>query len=91
MLTPQNSKSKVQPEFMEFLRSLGWPVDISKHAGWTGNLTTSWKMSFNSSNKGSREGKGNNLTQDIGNILTPGEVKFELGMDVRPEVLITTL
>ncbi|XP_072031958.1 ral GTPase-activating protein subunit beta-like isoform X2 [Amphiura filiformis] len=56
ILNNVNSKSNVQPEFLEFLRSLGWPVDISKHAGWTGNLTTSWKMSFNAtSSRGSRE------------------------------------
>ena len=56
----QNSKLNVQPEFMEFLRSLGWPVDISKHAGWTGNLTTSWKMGYNASARGSREGTQTN-------------------------------
>ena len=30
--------------FLEFLRSLGWPVDVKKHAGWTGNTLTSWKI-----------------------------------------------
>jgi hypothetical protein len=28
---------------LEFLLSLGWPVNISQHAGWTGNVHTSWK------------------------------------------------
>ncbi|KAH9502610.1 hypothetical protein Btru_073906 [Bulinus truncatus] len=36
--------SNVQPQFVEFLHSLGWPVDVRKHAGWTGHVTTSWKI-----------------------------------------------
>ncbi|ELT94828.1 hypothetical protein CAPTEDRAFT_133737 [Capitella teleta] len=34
----------VDPLYMEFLRSLGWPVDVRKHAGWTGHTSTSWKI-----------------------------------------------
>ncbi|XP_077869075.1 ral GTPase-activating protein subunit beta-like [Saccoglossus kowalevskii] len=37
------SVDNVQPEFMEFLKSVGWPVEISKHCGWTGHISTSWK------------------------------------------------
>ncbi|XP_064603525.1 ral GTPase-activating protein subunit beta-like isoform X2 [Liolophura sinensis] len=36
-------KSHVQPQFLEFVHSLGWPVDVKKHAGWTGHVSTSWK------------------------------------------------
>ncbi|XP_036357187.1 ral GTPase-activating protein subunit beta isoform X7 [Octopus sinensis] len=39
-----NSVDSVQPQFLEFLQSLGWPVFVRKHAGWTGNLSTSWKV-----------------------------------------------
>eukprot|EP00106_Octopus_bimaculoides_P007286 XP_014774728.1 PREDICTED: ral GTPase-activating protein subunit beta-like [Octopus bimaculoides] len=39
-----NSVDSVQPQFLEFLQSLGWPVFVQKHAGWTGNLSTSWKL-----------------------------------------------
>ncbi|XP_078313092.1 ral GTPase-activating protein subunit beta-like isoform X3 [Crassostrea virginica] len=35
----------VQAQFLEFLHSLGWPVDVQKHAGWTGHISTSWKIS----------------------------------------------
>lgn len=28
---------------MEFLNSLGWPVSVASHAGWTGHVSTSWK------------------------------------------------
>ena len=40
----QSLKSNVQPQFLEFLHSLGWPVDVKKHAGWTGHISTSWKI-----------------------------------------------
>lgn len=38
------SNTNVQPQFLEFLRSLGWPVFVRKHAGWTGHVSTSWKV-----------------------------------------------
>ncbi|CAC5411862.1 Ral GTPase-activating protein subunit beta [Mytilus coruscus] len=38
------SRSNVQSQFIEFLHSLGWPVDVRKHAGWTGHISTSWKV-----------------------------------------------
>ncbi|EZA51427.1 Ral GTPase-activating protein subunit beta [Ooceraea biroi] len=34
----------VSPNFLEFLSSLGWPVSISTHAGWTGHVSTSWRV-----------------------------------------------
>ena len=34
----------VHPVFLELLRALGWPVDVKKHAGWTGSVSTSWKI-----------------------------------------------
>ncbi|OQR75130.1 ral GTPase-activating protein subunit beta-like [Tropilaelaps mercedesae] len=42
-----NSRSAnlVHPLYLEFLRSLGWPVDVAMHIGWTGNVETSWKVS----------------------------------------------
>lgn len=36
--------NNIHPHFREFLRSLGWPVDVAKHAGWTGHVSTSWKI-----------------------------------------------
>jgi len=40
----QTSREHVQPHFLEFVRSLGWPVDVQQHAGWTGSVATSWKV-----------------------------------------------
>ncbi|XP_076463976.1 ral GTPase-activating protein subunit beta-like isoform X2 [Babylonia areolata] len=45
ILSNVTSYSNVQPQFLEFLHSLGWPVDVRKHAGWTGHVSTSWKIS----------------------------------------------
>ena len=41
----QGFQRGVQAQFLEFLHSLGWPVDVQKHAGWTGHISTSWKIS----------------------------------------------
>nr|CAI5853854.1 unnamed protein product [Callosobruchus analis] len=35
----------ISPYFWEFIHSLGWPVDVSKHPGWTGHISTSWRVS----------------------------------------------
>ncbi|XP_076297619.1 ral GTPase-activating protein subunit beta isoform X5 [Lasioglossum baleicum] len=37
-------ETNVSPNFLEFLNSLGWPVSVSAHAGWTGHVSTSWRM-----------------------------------------------
>lgn len=39
----QLHESSVSPHFLEFLSSLGWPVSVSCHAGWTGHVSTSWR------------------------------------------------
>ncbi|XP_061487702.1 ral GTPase-activating protein subunit beta isoform X2 [Rhineura floridana] len=38
------SSRSVQPHFLEFLLSLGWSVDVGKHPGWTGHVSTSWSI-----------------------------------------------
>ncbi|XP_062315849.1 ral GTPase-activating protein subunit beta isoform X3 [Osmerus eperlanus] len=41
------SSSSVQPHFLEFLLSLGWPVEVGQHPGWTGSVYTSWSINNN--------------------------------------------
>lgn len=43
ILSNVNSKNLVHNQFLEFLHSLGWPVTIGHHPGWTGNMMTSWR------------------------------------------------
>ncbi|XP_051986112.1 ral GTPase-activating protein subunit beta-like isoform X6 [Xyrauchen texanus] len=38
------SSSNVQPHFLELLLSLGWPVEVGQHPGWTGSVFTSWTI-----------------------------------------------
>uniref|UniRef100_A0A8C6LAB0 Ral GTPase-activating protein subunit beta n=1 Tax=Nothobranchius furzeri TaxID=105023 RepID=A0A8C6LAB0_NOTFU len=45
------SSATVQPHFLEFLLSLGWPVDVGRHPGWTGHLDTSWSLNSCFDNK----------------------------------------
>ncbi|XP_050404785.1 ral GTPase-activating protein subunit beta isoform X2 [Patella vulgata] len=44
ILSNVTTSSRVQSQFLEFLHSLGWPVDVRRHAGWTGHISTSWKI-----------------------------------------------
>lgn len=38
------SSASVQPHFLELLLSLGWPVEVGQHPGWTGSVYTSWTI-----------------------------------------------
>ncbi|KAI4894193.1 hypothetical protein NFI96_011735 [Prochilodus magdalenae] len=38
------SSVNVQPQFRELLLSLGWPVEVGQHPGWTGSVYTSWTI-----------------------------------------------
>lgn len=38
------SSSNVQRNFLELLMSLGWPVEVDQHPGWTGSVYTSWTI-----------------------------------------------
>jgi hypothetical protein len=40
----QRSESTVSPHFLEFLQSLGWSVNVFQHPGWTGHISTSWRV-----------------------------------------------
>lgn len=43
ILANVRSKRHVDVGFLEFLGSLGWPVCVDRHSGWTGVAKTSWK------------------------------------------------
>ena len=38
------SSANVQRHFLELLMSLGWPVEVGQHPGWTGSIYTSWTI-----------------------------------------------
>ena len=39
-----SSSSDLSPLYLEVLGSLGWPVSVSAHPGWTGDPSTSWRL-----------------------------------------------
>lgn len=41
--TSEENVNSLDKHFWSILLSLGWPVDVDEHAGWTGCLGTSWK------------------------------------------------
>ncbi|KAL1509023.1 hypothetical protein ABEB36_003829 [Hypothenemus hampei] len=43
-----SSPNLISPYFFEFIHTLGWPVEVRKHPGWTGHLSTSWKTTIDS-------------------------------------------
>ncbi|XP_031423891.1 ral GTPase-activating protein subunit beta isoform X6 [Clupea harengus] len=42
------SSANVQRHFLELLMSLGWPVEVGQHPGWTGSIYTSWTINTTS-------------------------------------------
>lgn len=54
------SSRNVQPHFLEFLLSLGWSVDVGRHPGWTGHVSTSWSINSCDDGEGSEQGKTHN-------------------------------
>jgi hypothetical protein len=54
------SSRNVQPHFLEFLLSLGWSVDVGRHPGWTGHVSTSWSINSCDDSEGSEQGKTQN-------------------------------
>ncbi|KAI1890432.1 hypothetical protein AGOR_G00153650 [Albula goreensis] len=46
------SSANVQHTFLEFLLSLGWPVDVGQHPGWTGSIYTSWSINVCNGSEG---------------------------------------
>lgn len=40
----EENVSTIDPHFWQMLNSLGWNTKVKEHAGWTGQLETSWKI-----------------------------------------------
>ncbi|KAM9121056.1 ral GTPase-activating protein subunit beta isoform 4-T4 [Pangshura tecta] len=55
ILKNAESSRNVQPHFLEFLLSLGWAVDVGKHPGWTGHVSTSWSINSCNDEEGSEQ------------------------------------
>uniref|UniRef100_A0A8D3EFM9 Ral GTPase-activating protein subunit beta n=1 Tax=Scophthalmus maximus TaxID=52904 RepID=A0A8D3EFM9_SCOMX len=80
------SSSSVQPHFLEFLLSLGWPVDVGRHPGWTGHLDTSWSLNSCSDNNDIQQTEEAATPEDTGGSGFNGEKKVLYYADALTEI-----
>lgn len=79
------SSSNVQPHFLEFLLSLGWPVNVGKHPGWTGHVSTSWSIN-SCDDEVVQEQDEKVLPEDTGGSIFNGESKVLYYADALTEI-----
>lgn len=48
-------ENAVDGNFWNILMSLGWPVSVAEHAGWTGFLTNSWRIKVATKSNGASQ------------------------------------
>uniref|UniRef100_A0A182Q2H7 Ral GTPase-activating protein subunit alpha/beta N-terminal domain-containing protein n=1 Tax=Anopheles farauti TaxID=69004 RepID=A0A182Q2H7_9DIPT len=58
-MEPENLPS-VDAHFWRMLYTIGWPVTVQEHAGWTGFIASSWKIPRESNNKPQQPGEPKN-------------------------------
>ena len=66
--------------YIEMLSSLGWPVGVAAHPGWTGDIRTSWKVS--------QSEQGDQEHQDTGPAKFNGDQSLLYWADVTGELAI---
>ncbi|XP_012808230.2 ral GTPase-activating protein subunit beta isoform X1 [Xenopus tropicalis] len=79
------SSKNVQPHFLEFLLSLGWPVDVGKHPGWTGHVSTSWSINCSGENEQHEQEEAPSV-DDTGGSIFNGEKKVLYYADALTEI-----
>nr|XP_040050152.1 ral GTPase-activating protein subunit beta-like isoform X4 [Gasterosteus aculeatus aculeatus] len=80
------SSSSVQPHFLEFVLSLGWPVDVGRHPGWTGHLDTSWSLNSYSDSNEINQTEDPATPEDTGGSMFNGEKKVLYYADALTEI-----
>ncbi|XP_053309404.1 ral GTPase-activating protein subunit beta isoform X1 [Spea bombifrons] len=85
ILKNMDSSSNVQPHFLEFLLSLGWPVDVGKHPGWTGHVSTSWSINCTGENE-QQDQEETGFSEDSGGSVFNGEKKVLYYADALTEI-----
>ncbi|XP_043351486.1 ral GTPase-activating protein subunit beta isoform X9 [Dermochelys coriacea] len=79
------SSRNVQPHFLEFLLSLGWAVDVGKHPGWTGHVSTSWSINSCSDEEGPEQDEIVS-SEDTGASIFNGQKKILYYADALTEI-----
>ncbi|XP_028849927.1 ral GTPase-activating protein subunit beta-like isoform X3 [Denticeps clupeoides] len=79
------SSASVHRHFLEFVMSLGWPVETGRHPGWTGHVETSW--SINACGEGESQSQEEAGTpEDTGGAVFNGEKKVLYYADALTEI-----
>ncbi|XP_061400512.1 ral GTPase-activating protein subunit beta [Musca vetustissima] len=81
-MSEENVRS-LDPHFGNMLMTLGWPVDINEHSGWSGLVSTSW---FLKSNSNKTEDKSQNRSAGPMDFKFNGESKVLYWADVSSEI-----
>ncbi|XP_036039085.1 ral GTPase-activating protein subunit beta isoform X8 [Onychomys torridus] len=79
------SSRNVQPHFLEFLLSLGWSVDVGRHPGWTGHVSTSWSINSCDDGEGSEQDEVTS-SEDAGASIFNGQKKVLYYADALTEI-----
>ncbi|KAF4788672.1 hypothetical protein TURU_158545 [Turdus rufiventris] len=85
ILKNMESSRIVQPHFLEFLLSLGWSVDVGKHPGWTGHVSTSWSINSCSDEEGPEQ-DDLIISEDVGASVFNGQKKVLYYADALTEI-----
>ncbi|KAM6378148.1 ral GTPase-activating protein subunit beta isoform 2-T2 [Pluvialis apricaria] len=85
ILKNMESSRIVQPHFLEFLLSLGWSVDVGKHPGWTGHVSTSWSINSCSDDEGPEQDELI-ISEDVGASIFNGQKKVLYYADALTEI-----
>ncbi|XP_023691041.1 ral GTPase-activating protein subunit beta isoform X13 [Paramormyrops kingsleyae] len=85
ILRNAESSVNIQPHFLEFLLSLGWPVDVGSHPGWTGNVDTSWSINSCVDGEGQQQEEGFPVDDTSGSMFN-GEKKVLYYADALTEI-----
>uniref|UniRef100_A0A8C7U1V6 Ral GTPase-activating protein subunit beta n=1 Tax=Oncorhynchus mykiss TaxID=8022 RepID=A0A8C7U1V6_ONCMY len=80
------SSANVQHHFLEFLMSLGWPVEVGQHPGWTGSVYTSWSINNHNNNGDSIQPDDTITLGDTGGGVFNGEKRVLYYADALTEI-----
>ncbi|KAI1897030.1 hypothetical protein AGOR_G00078920 [Albula goreensis] len=81
-----DSSANVQQHFLELLLSLGWPVDVGRHPGWTGNVETSWCLNSCEESKDQQPAEDAALLGDSGGAVFSGKRRVLYYADALTEI-----
>ncbi|XP_053697912.1 ral GTPase-activating protein subunit beta isoform X2 [Sabethes cyaneus] len=83
-MDPENL-ANIDVHFWNVLYTLGWPVNVEEHAGWTGFINSSWKIPKENKNRRKKQSFGSSNIEDL---QLNGEKKVLYWADVASEIAI---